>query len=595
MNITLNDTLGANSSLDNTTSTGTTPLTFPTDLSSLVTFIYSFAALRDYLKLIVLGGAFETLRRLYSFSYFSIVDRFFITASFESDDDAFQWMMFWLSSLPEWRKFRDFTVSTSSLGLGSDSVELNEEQDDDPSIRKTRPVRYLPAYAASYKMWYKRRWMTISRVKEESRWYTDKSTLTITILSRNRSVLDSLILEARQKWLSARSDKIDIYAMEGYSSDWRHVTSRPKRPIKSIILDAGVKELILDDARDFLKSRSWYADRGIPFRRGYLLYGAPGSGKTSIIHSLAGELGLDIYIISLSKYGLDDSTLSGLISSLPPECVAIMEDIDAAFTHGLTRDTAGTDLEDPRRGGDPSRRDPDDPNSNNDPREPNGAPGAPNSGSKDTRITLSGLLNALDGVSAQEGRLLFATTNRYSVLDPALTRPGRMDLHVEFRLASRYQAFEMFKRFYIPDADVDEPEAEEEKADGESVDSGYETPTKEKPAGSDLIDLSTPPSPAPSADSLPNYNGVTHSARAPTLSKKQIASLATRFSEAIPEREFSMASLQGFLMAYKVRPLQAVDDVERWVEDKRAERERKSRVVRLEEGRKAVVESKSES
>jgi AAA+ superfamily predicted ATPase len=50
------------------------------------------------------------------------------------------------------------------------------------------------------------------------------------------------------------------------------------------------------------------------------------------------------------------------------------------------------------------------------------------------------LLNALDGISAQEGRLLFATTNRYHTLDPALTRPGRMDLHVEFRLASQYQA-----------------------------------------------------------------------------------------------------------------------------------------------------------
>src|SRR6266851_8044284 len=100
---------------------------------------------------------------------------------------------------------------------------------------------------------------------------------------------------------------------------------------------------------------------GIPFRRGYLLYGAPGSGKTSIIHSLAGELGLDIYIISLSKTGLDDTALGSLISSLPEQCIAIMEDIDAAFTHGLTRDATGTELEDPRRcRSDPSRRDPDD-------------------------------------------------------------------------------------------------------------------------------------------------------------------------------------------------------------------------------------------
>ena len=66
-----------------------TPLKIPTDFSSLIAFIYSFSALRDYLKLIVLGGAFETLRRLYSASYTSLVDRFFITATFESEDLSF--------------------------------------------------------------------------------------------------------------------------------------------------------------------------------------------------------------------------------------------------------------------------------------------------------------------------------------------------------------------------------------------------------------------------------------------------------------------------------------------------------------------------
>jgi hypothetical protein len=69
---------------------------------------------------------------------------------------------------------------------------------------------------------------------------------------------------------------------------------------------------------------------------------------------------------------------------------------------------------------------------------------------RSSRISLSGLLNALDGVGAQEGRLLFATTNRYEALDAALRRPGRMDVHVEFKLASKYQVGELFKRFYLP-------------------------------------------------------------------------------------------------------------------------------------------------
>lgn len=71
------------------TTADVTPLKIPTDFSSLIAFVYSFSALRDYLKLIVLGGAFETLRRLYSASYTSLVDRFFITATFDSEDLSF--------------------------------------------------------------------------------------------------------------------------------------------------------------------------------------------------------------------------------------------------------------------------------------------------------------------------------------------------------------------------------------------------------------------------------------------------------------------------------------------------------------------------
>jgi hypothetical protein len=66
-----------------------TPLKMPTDFPSLFTFIYSISALRDYLKLIMLGGAFETLRRLYSASYRNLMDRLFITATFESEDASY--------------------------------------------------------------------------------------------------------------------------------------------------------------------------------------------------------------------------------------------------------------------------------------------------------------------------------------------------------------------------------------------------------------------------------------------------------------------------------------------------------------------------
>jgi hypothetical protein len=56
---------------------------------------------------------------------------------------------------------------------------------------------------------------------------------------------------------------------------WRHLASRRKRPLNSIVLDPGIKDRLVNDAREFLASQDWYATRGIPFRRGYLLVCSP--------------------------------------------------------------------------------------------------------------------------------------------------------------------------------------------------------------------------------------------------------------------------------------------------------------------------------
>lgn len=186
-----------NATIQNATVSATAPM-IPTDFSSLLTFIYSFSALQDYFKLIVLGGAFETLRRLYSTSYKNFMDRFFITATFESDDPSFgehafpcppvtlltqrlDWMMFWLSSLPQFRQFRDFSVSTNGPSLEDSALEIDRDDNVDESLRsRLRPVRYHPSYTSKYWMWYKGTYITICRSKEETRWYSEKSTLEIT-------------------------------------------------------------------------------------------------------------------------------------------------------------------------------------------------------------------------------------------------------------------------------------------------------------------------------------------------------------------------------------------------------------------------------
>ena len=108
-------------------------------------------------------------------------------------------------------------------------------------------------------------------------------------------------------------------------------TASVQRLLGSVILDEGIAENIVNDVKDFLTSGEWYHKRGIPYRRGYLLYGPPGSGKTSFIQALAGELDYNICILNLSENNLTDDRLNHLMNHIPNRSILLLEDVDAAF------------------------------------------------------------------------------------------------------------------------------------------------------------------------------------------------------------------------------------------------------------------------
>ncbi|KOO26071.1 mitochondrial chaperone bcs1, partial [Chrysochromulina tobinii] len=192
-----------------------------------------------------------------------------------------------------------------------------------------------------------------------------------------------------------------------WGTEWRPFgVPRRRRPLHSVVLDDGVAEHLVGDVREFVDSSRWYIDRGIPYRRGYLLHGAPGCGKSSFVAALAGELGYDICILNLSDAGLTDDRLAHALSTTPPMALVLLEDVDAAFVK--------------REAGD----------------------------RRATHVTFSGLLNALDGVAAGEERILFMTTNHLERLDPALIRPGRVDVIHEVGPATKSQARRMFLKFF---------------------------------------------------------------------------------------------------------------------------------------------------
>ena len=234
-------------------------------------------------------------------------------------------------------------------------------------------------------------------------------TVTLTTLYSQRNIFEEIFLEAHQLAQQSSEGKTIVY--QARATSWEKFGEpRRKRPLESVILDKGVKERVISDVKGFLGSAKWYYERGIPYRRGYLLYGPPGSGKSSFIRALAGELDYNIAMLNLSERGLTDDRLNHLLTVIPRRTLVLLEDADAAFGNRRTQ----TD-EDGYRG---------------------------------ANVTFSGLLNALDGVASAEERIVFLTTNYVNRLDSALIRPGRVDMAVRLGEATRWQMAELWDRFY---------------------------------------------------------------------------------------------------------------------------------------------------
>jgi chaperone BCS1 len=176
----------------------------------------------------------------------------------------------------------------------------------------------------------------------------------------------------------------------------------------------------LKDVERYHHSSTWlfYARRGIPYRRGYLLYGPPGTGKTSFPLALAGHFQIDLYMTGLTLLTLTDEALAVLFDRLPPKCIVLLEDIDSA---GIDRE----DLE---------------------PADSSKPEGEEKMKKRKSSVTLSVLLNTIDGAASQEGRLLIMTSNTPETLDPALIRHGRVDQQIEFEYISRHNAKQLFIR-----------------------------------------------------------------------------------------------------------------------------------------------------
>ncbi|KAL0572970.1 Complex III assembly protein translocase and chaperone [Marasmius crinis-equi] len=352
---------------------------------------------------VLLGG----IRQLAVFGNIALRRRLLVSVELNNKDRAYPWVLEWMAHNQNKTKGR-FLPKSHRLSV---ETTVHERKNGSSSV-----LFNLVAGTGMHWMKYRGAWMQVVREREtqsiEVMSGTPWETVTITTLSKDRNIFPLLLAEARDLAMRENEGKLVIYTAWG--TDWRQFGQpRRKRPLSSVVLDSGIREKIEGDVKTFLDRRRWYADRGIPYRRGYLLHGPPGSGKSSFIQALAGSLHYDICLLNLSERGLGDDKLNHLLSNVPERSFVLIEDVDAAFNKRVQTSEDGYQ----------------------------------------SSVTFSGFLNALDGVASGEERIIFLTTNHLERLDPALVRPGRVDLLEYIGDATPDQARTMFDRFYGTEGD----------------------------------------------------------------------------------------------------------------------------------------------
>ncbi|KAE8150288.1 hypothetical protein BDV25DRAFT_113763 [Aspergillus avenaceus] len=537
--------------INKTNLNSTDPLLHPSDTALLEAFIpgYSFISrflisylhidLSLYLPYILTYVAIAAVLK-YSVSHLSSVlkDHCVATAEIRLDDEISNYLLYWMGQQPFANKSTSFLAATrfseySRYYDSDDEDEWGEEDefDDEGNIimnfddywakaknrDKFKRLRFTPAVGTHY-FWFRGNLLAFVRAKDESKMSSRFGSqlmterLYLSCFGRDPTVLKDVLAEAQKAYVARDGNSTVIYRGQrspGDYVDWTRCMARAPRPLSTVILDQTQKDSFLDDIKEYLhpRTRRWYSNRGIPYRRGYLLHGPPGTGKTSLCFAVAGMMGLPLYLLNLSSKTFGEDDLMSLFQELPRRCIVLLEDIDCAgITQKRANDSSTTDgnKEDSPEESDDSKK----------------------------GISLSGLLNVIDGVAASEGRILVMTTNHPEKLDAALLRPGRVDLSIEFGYAASTDIHELFSAIYSTlEGDLRSPRAKRIKE-------------------------------AQVAAKVP-WHRYSHS---------EIADLADRFTARVPEGELTAAEIQGYLLNYKRNPEGAIDGVQEWVESVRVKR-----------------------
>lgn len=203
--------------------------------------------------------------------------------------------------------------------------------------------------------------------------------------------------------------------------EWELLKLRPKRNLKSVIIRHDIKDAIIAQIEDFSKRREWYEERGITYKLSYIFHGQPGTGKSSFIFALASYFNRALYTINLNA--LDDLSFQLALDRVPEGAFIVVEDIDVGSATADREETVVEEMD----GTEKTKE------------------------KKASKISMSTILNALDGVASLSGNVIMLTTNHLEHLDPALTRRGRIDHIIEIPAMGADDIFEYAQVVYGAD------------------------------------------------------------------------------------------------------------------------------------------------
>lgn len=360
-------------------------------MDALITALLHNQFLSGGIGIAAFGALLALCRKLPGELWWRVRSQCVVRVEVLGTDPVFEWVRVWLARHEYTRRSRLLTASSASNESGADSTSA--------AIFTPAPGFHFLRYANHLV------WINFTREGVESSFTISREAVQISILGRDPRAARDLIEEARRAYLERNDGCIGVF--RSVWDRWIEAGRIRPRALASVILDDDTAlSRVSDDMRRFAQAGQWYREHDIPWRRGYLFEGVPGSGKSSAIVALAGEHRRNVYLLSLSGRGMSNDRLTDLLVQVPENAVVVLEDVDAAFQH-----RAATD-------------------------EYEGS------------VTFSGLLNAIDGIGAREGRILFMTTNHPEHLDPALVRAGRVDMRLRFDYATPQQAMALYRRFH---------------------------------------------------------------------------------------------------------------------------------------------------